>query len=86
MAFGFFTVPIQDSGRSQEEWNAFLRRHKILSVDRRRMEQGASSFWRFCIDTLEGAPADASGYRAADICTFRLWARSNRTGARKEAS
>src|SRR5262249_6469813 len=28
-------VPIQDSGRAQEELNAFLRSHKILSVDRR---------------------------------------------------
>jgi hypothetical protein len=65
MAFGFFTVPIQDGGRSQEEWNAFLRRHKILSVDRRRVEQGASSFWSFCIDYLESDPAGASGYRAA---------------------
>jgi hypothetical protein len=32
MAFIFFTVPIQDCGRAQEELNAFLRSHKILSV------------------------------------------------------
>jgi hypothetical protein len=44
MAFGFFTVPIQDSGRAQEELNTFLRIHKILSVDRRWLEQGAASF------------------------------------------
>ena len=36
MALGFFTVPIQDGGRSQEEWNAILRSHQILSVDRPR--------------------------------------------------
>ena len=63
MAFIFFTVPIQDSGRAQEELNAFLRSHKILSVDRRWVEQGASSFWSFCIDYLEGAPAEGGGYR-----------------------
>jgi superfamily II DNA helicase RecQ len=63
MAFIFFIVPIQDSGRAQEELNAFLRSHKILSVDRRWVEQGASSFWSFCIDYLEGAPAEAGGYR-----------------------
>jgi superfamily II DNA helicase RecQ len=63
MAFVFFTVPIQDSGRAQEELNAFLRSHKILSVDRRWVEQGSSSFWSFCIDYLEGAPAEAGGYR-----------------------
>jgi hypothetical protein len=37
MAFGIFTVPIQDGGRAQEELNAFLRSHQILSVDRRRV-------------------------------------------------
>ena len=65
MAFIFFTVPIQDSGRAQEELNAFLRGHRILSVDRRWVEQGASSFWSFCVDYLEGAPADGGGYRGS---------------------
>ena len=27
------------------------------------MEQAASSFWSFCIDYLEGSPADGGGYR-----------------------
>jgi hypothetical protein len=62
MAFVFFTVPIQDSGRAQEELNAFLRSHKSLSVDRRWVEQGAS-FWSFCIDYLEGTAAEGGGYR-----------------------
>jgi uncharacterized protein (TIGR02996 family) len=65
MAFQLFTVPIQDDGRALEQLNAFLRSHKILSVDRRWVEQGASSFWSFCIDYLEGAPADGSGYRGS---------------------
>jgi hypothetical protein len=65
MAFQLFTVPIQDDGRALEQLNAFLRNHKILSVDRRWVEQGASSFWRFCIDYLEGAAADGGGYRGS---------------------
>jgi superfamily II DNA helicase RecQ len=63
IAFRFFTVPVQDSGRAQEELNAFLCSHKILLVDRRWVEQGASSFWSFCIDYLEGALADGNDYR-----------------------
>jgi hypothetical protein len=47
MAFHIFTVPIQDDGRALEQLNAFLRSHKILSVDRRWVEQGAASFWSF---------------------------------------
>lgn len=65
MAFQLFTVPIQDDGRALEQLNAFLRSHKILSVDRRWVEQGASSFWSFCIDYLEGASADGGGYRGS---------------------
>src|SRR4051794_11750540 len=63
MAFQLFTVPIQDDGRALAQLNAFLRDHKILSVDRRWVEQGASSFWSFCIDYLEDTPADGGGYR-----------------------
>jgi hypothetical protein len=63
MAFQIVTVPIQDDGRALEQLNAFLRSHKILSVDRRWVEQGASSFWSFCIDYLEVAPAEDGGYR-----------------------
>jgi superfamily II DNA helicase RecQ len=55
MAFRFITVPIQDSGQAEAELNAFLRNHKVLSVDRRWVEQGASSFWSFCLDYLETA-------------------------------
>ena len=55
MAFKFFTVPIQDSGSAEAEINGFLRSHRVLSVDRRWVEQGPSSFWSFCIDYLEPA-------------------------------
>jgi hypothetical protein len=61
MAFVVRTVPIQDSGRAQGAFNALLRSHKLLSVDRRWVEQGASSFGSLCIDYLEGAPAEGGG-------------------------
>lgn len=56
MAFGFFTVPIQNSASAQEERTAFLRSHKILSVDRRWVEQGASSFWTGTTTTASALP------------------------------
>ena len=55
MSFKFFTVSIQDDGTAAAELNGFLRSHRVLSVDRRWVEQGASSFWSFCIDYLEHA-------------------------------
>ncbi len=52
MAFRIFTLPIRDSGEGEAQLNAFLGSHKILNVDRRWVEQGADSFWSFCVDYL----------------------------------
>lgn len=63
MAFRFYTVPIQDSEEAGEELNAFLRSHRVLSVDRRWVDQGAASFWAFCVDYLENTGKGASSSR-----------------------
>jgi superfamily II DNA helicase RecQ len=67
MAFTFFTVPIQDAGQAEAELNAFLQCHKVLSVDRRWVEQGAASFWCFCVDYLAGASETRSPGERAKI-------------------
>jgi superfamily II DNA helicase RecQ len=61
MGFRFFTVPIQDGGQASNELNTFVRSHKVLSVDRRWVEQGPASFWCFCIDYLESPAGTFSG-------------------------
>ncbi len=63
MAFKFLTVPIQDTSGAAGELNGFLSSHRVLSVDRRWVEQGASSFWSFCIDYLDGASSAPPGDR-----------------------
>jgi len=63
MAFKFFTVPILNSDAAESELNAFLRSHRVLSVDRRCVDQGPSSFWSFCVDYLEQGAAGSSGSR-----------------------
>lgn len=64
MAFHFFTVPIHDpNAAAAAELNGFLRSHKVLSIDRRWVEQGAASFWSFCVDYLEAAPGGATNGR-----------------------
>ena len=52
MPFRFFTIPIQDNGEAEAQLNAFLATHRVLSVDRRWVEQGSQSFWSFCVDFL----------------------------------
>jgi len=41
MPFKFFTIPIQDTGRAEAELNGFIRNHKILSVERRWVDQNS---------------------------------------------
>jgi superfamily II DNA helicase RecQ len=60
MAFKFFTVPVGDSEASEAELNAFLRGHRVLSVERRLIESGSNSFWAFCVDYVE-AGGDTAG-------------------------
>ncbi len=53
MAYRFFVIPARDAGPAAAELNGFLGSHRILAVDRRWVDQGADSFWSFCVDYLE---------------------------------
>ena len=57
MPIQIYTIPVHDDGRSVEALNQFLASHRILSVERHFVTQGTASFWTFCVDYLEGAPA-----------------------------
>jgi hypothetical protein len=65
MAFRFFTVPIQNAEQAEAELNGFLRSHKVLSIDRRWVEQGSTSFWTFCVNYLDGQTTGSVGDRGA---------------------
>ncbi len=55
MAYRCFLVPVRNGVEAKEELNRFLRGHRVLSVDRRWVDQGTESFWSFCVDYQEGA-------------------------------
>lgn len=56
MAFRVFAIPsIGDDGRAAEELNAFLRRVRVLSVQKALLPDGSA--WSFCIDYAEQDPA-----------------------------
>ena len=63
MAFKFFIIPVQGLEQAENELNAFLRSHKVLAVDRRWVDQGANSFWSFCVDYLERGAGGGPGSR-----------------------
>ena len=52
MAYRFFVVPVRDGSHAAAEPNGFLGSHRVPAVDRRWVDQGADSFWSFCVDYL----------------------------------
>ena len=61
MQMAFFTVPARGDSGLQENLNAFLRSHRVLSVHREFVGQGDHSFWAMAVEYLEGAAASTSG-------------------------
>ncbi len=57
MSFKFFHIPVRDAAAAEEALNTFLGNHRVLSIDRRWVDQGADSFWSFCVDYYEGKTA-----------------------------
>ena len=71
MPFKFFTIPIQNAETAETQLNAFVQSHRVLAVDRRWVDQGATSFWSFCVDYLEprpeSGPASSTGGRRTKV-------------------
>ena len=59
MALCFFVIPVHDSGAFEQELNGFLASHKVVSIDRQLIDQGANSFWAICVDYLHGVPGES---------------------------
>lgn len=55
------------AGSAEADLNAFLAAHKILSIDRRFIDQGAESAWCFCIDFLATGRAGNDGRHGVAI-------------------
>ena len=43
------TIPILSLDVAEAELNSFLQSHRVLSVERRWVDQGSQSFWAICI-------------------------------------
>jgi superfamily II DNA helicase RecQ len=66
MQMAFFAIPARGDHGLQEELNAFLRSHRVLSVQREFVGQGDNSFWALAAEYLEGsAPAPAGEARGS---------------------
>jgi superfamily II DNA helicase RecQ len=55
MQFQLFTVPISDDGSALEEFNKFLRSHKVLEVEQQLISLKNGCQWHFCVKYLANA-------------------------------
>src|ERR1035437_10764422 len=57
MQLKLFVLPIKNLTAAEAEMNAFLRSHRVLAVKKEFGTDGENSFWTFCVEYLESAPA-----------------------------
>ena len=57
MQLKLFIVPVKNLSLPEGEMNAFLRSHRVLAVRKEFVADGENSFWTFCVEYLESAPA-----------------------------
>jgi superfamily II DNA helicase RecQ len=71
MQFRVFAIPATGSPDLEAELNAFLRSHRIVSVQKTLENWESSPRWCFCVEYLDGAPpsgaARAGGGRAPRV-------------------
>jgi superfamily II DNA helicase RecQ len=72
MPFRFFSVPASDDGAAAELLNQFLRRVKVVAIERQLLPHPGAPAWVFCIEFQDGAtPAAAPGGRGAERIDYR---------------
>jgi len=57
MQLKLFILPVKNLSAPEAEMNAFLRSHRVLAVKKEFVGDGENSFWTFCVEYLESAPA-----------------------------
>lgn len=67
--YSTFFIPLIDSGNEQDRLNAFLRSHRILSVEKHVFKSG----WGFCVEWMDGTatPSDSGNWRKAPRIDYR---------------
>ncbi|WP_158247319.1 HRDC domain-containing protein [Geothermobacter hydrogeniphilus] len=54
MQYHFFRISAVTPGETAEEFNRFLRSHRVLNVNREFVSQGENSFWALAVEYLPG--------------------------------
>jgi superfamily II DNA helicase RecQ len=60
MSYRFFRIPQRAPEEFERDLNAFLRSHRVLSIDKRWVDLGQDSYWAFCVDYVETTASKSS--------------------------
>lgn len=62
MQIRVFTIRALDADdQGADDLNAFLRTHRVATVDRKFVEDGANSYWSICVTFVDGGGGATSG-------------------------
>ncbi len=64
MPLKFFHIPSRDPATAEADLASFLSRHRVVTIERRFVEDGQSSFWAICVDYLHGPETGGPDYGA----------------------
>ena len=57
--FATFALPASSDGTSEDALSAFLRGHRVVSVE--RVYDPGRGCWSFCVEWLDGGAGDGRG-------------------------
>ena len=53
MQFKIFHIAVSGDGEAEEEFNKFLRSHRIITVHRELARTASGTFWCFCVEYID---------------------------------
>lgn len=60
MRLHFIAIPALDGEAAEEELNGFLASHRVVSIDRQLVVDGARSYWAVCVAWIVGGKREGA--------------------------
>jgi superfamily II DNA helicase RecQ len=62
MQVQIFSIQAIDNSEDLQKFNAFLRGHKIIDIEKQFVNNGSESFWSFCLRYVESPPNNNTNF------------------------
>lgn len=67
----FVSVPVVDGAEAEAELNRFLAGHRVVSLDRQLVVDGARSLWAVCVSYVERPGSASASMPSAPVPVVR---------------